>query len=50
VAHSRGPVDGTMPLGHFSADRLGADLERHIVRLDGHARLHIVQGQSRGAR
>jgi lipopolysaccharide export system protein LptC len=50
VAHSRGPVDGTMPLGHFSANRMSADLDRHIVRLDGRARLHIVQGRSRGAR
>jgi lipopolysaccharide export system protein LptC len=33
-----------MPLGHFTADRMTADLERHIVRLDGRARLHIVQG------
>lgn len=50
IAHSRAPVDGTMPLGHFSADRMSADLERHIVRLDGHARLHIVQGRARAAR
>jgi lipopolysaccharide export system protein LptC len=50
MAHSRAPVDGTMPLGHFSADRMSADLERHIVRLDGHARLHIVQGRARAAR
>ena len=50
LAHSRAPVDGTMPLGHFSADRLSADLERHIIRLDGHARLHIVQRQARAAR
>ena len=50
LAHSRGPVDGTMPLGHFSADRMSADLERRIVRLDGRARLHIVQARSRGAR
>lgn len=50
TARSRTPVDGTMPLGRFSADRISADLERHIVRLDGHARLHIVQGRARGAR
>jgi lipopolysaccharide export system protein LptC len=50
TAHSLTPVDGTMPLGHFSADRISADLERHIVRLDGRARLHIVQGRARGAR
>jgi len=50
MAHSRAPVDGTTPLGHFSADRMSADLERHIVRLDGHARLHIVQRRARAAR
>lgn len=50
LAHSLGPIEGTMPLGHFSADRMRADLDRHIVYLDGRARLHIVQGQSRGAR
>jgi len=50
MAHSRAPVDGTMPLGHFSADRMSADLERHIVRLEGRVRLHIVQGRARAAR
>ncbi len=50
MAHSRAPVDGTMPLGHFTADQMSADLERHIVRLDGHVHLHIVRGQARGAR
>ena len=47
---SRGPVDGQMPLGTFSADRIGADLESRIVRLDGRARLHIVQRRARGSR
>lgn len=50
VAHSLGPIDGTMPLGHFSADRMRADLERRIIYLDGRARLHIVQARGRGAR
>lgn len=50
MAHSRAPVDGTMPLGHFSADKMSADLERHIVVLEGRARLHIVQGRARAAR
>lgn len=41
---SSGPVEGSMPLGTFSAGRLRADLgERHVV-LDGGARLRIVQG------
>jgi lipopolysaccharide export system protein LptC len=41
---SRGRVDGRMPLGSFSADRLRADLGSRTVVLDGRARLHIVQG------
>jgi lipopolysaccharide export system protein LptC len=41
------PVDGKMPLGTFSGDRLHADLNGRVVRLDGHARLHIVQGATR---
>jgi len=47
---SNGAVNGSMPLGTFRADGLRADLNRRTVVLDGHARLHIVQGQSRGAR
>jgi lipopolysaccharide export system protein LptC len=41
---SRGRVDGKMPLGRFSADRMTADLPTRRVTLDGRARLHIVQG------
>ncbi|WP_324749559.1 LPS export ABC transporter periplasmic protein LptC [Sphingomonas sp. LY54] len=41
---SRGRVDGKMPLGRFSADRLLADLPARQVTLAGNARLHIVQG------
>ena len=41
---SEGRVDGTMPLGNFSADRLQAGLDRREVTLQGNARLHIVQG------
>jgi lipopolysaccharide export system protein LptC len=40
---SRGRVDGTMPLGRFSADRLLANLPSRTVTLSGNARLHIVQ-------
>jgi lipopolysaccharide export system protein LptC len=47
---SRGPVDGSMPLGRFSAGRLQADLPSRTVVLDGRARLHIVQGGVRGGR
>ncbi len=41
---SRGAVQGQMPLGRFSADRMTADLPTRDVVLDGRARLHIVQG------
>lgn len=40
---SGAPVDGKMPLGTFSANRMTADLQSHTVVLDGRARLHIVQ-------
>jgi lipopolysaccharide export system protein LptC len=41
---SGGPVDGRMPLGSFSANRMTADLEARTVVLNGRARLRIVQG------
>jgi lipopolysaccharide export system protein LptC len=41
---SRGDVEGTMPLGRFTADQLQADLAARRVVLTGNARLHIVQG------
>lgn len=44
---SAGPVDGEMPLGSFSADRIMADLGARSVMLEGRARLHIVQGRAR---
>ena len=40
-------VEGQMPLGHFSADRLKADLPERTVVLEGGARLHINQGAFR---
>ena len=40
---SRGRVDGWMPLGRFSADRLVASLPEKRAVLSGRARLHIVQ-------
>lgn len=39
-----GRVEGVMPLGHFSANRMTADLAGRTVTLTGNARLHIVQG------
>ena len=47
---SRGPVDGTMPLGHFAADKMRANLDTRVIDLTGRVRLHIVQARSRGAR
>jgi lipopolysaccharide export system protein LptC len=41
---SRGAVNGQMPLGRFSADRLQVDLPARRAVLQGNARLHIVQG------
>lgn len=46
---SGGAVDGKMPLGSFSANRMTADLASRTVVLDGRARLHIVQRDGRGA-
>lgn len=41
---SAGPVQGRMPLGAFSADKLSADLGERRVVLEGRVRLKIVQG------
>lgn len=41
---SNGRVEGQMPLGRFSADRMAVDLPDREVTLTGRARLHIVQG------
>lgn len=41
---SRGGVQGQMPLGRFTADRMAVSLPDRQVSLDGRARLHIVQG------
>lgn len=44
---SGGAVTGTVPQGDFSAKQMTADLENHIVRLDGNARLRIVPRKRR---
>ena len=44
IIESDGRVEGVMPLGRFSANRMTADLEDRTVTLTGYARLHIVQG------
>lgn len=50
LARSKGAVQGTMPLGNYSADQLRANLNERTVDLVGRARLHIVQRGGRGAR
>jgi lipopolysaccharide export system protein LptC len=45
---SQGLVEGRMPLGTFSGGRISADLPNRVVRLEGRARLRIVQGAARG--
>lgn len=44
---SAGDVDGQIPLGSFSADRMRVDLPTRTVFLEGRARLRIVQGEGR---
>ncbi|MGY4395236.1 lipopolysaccharide export system protein LptC [Sphingomonas sp. UYAg733] len=44
---SGGAVTGTVPQGIFSANGMKADLESHIVTLDGNARLRIVPGRNK---
>ncbi len=41
---SRGPVEGRMPLGRFSAGRLEVDVPGRRAVLSGRARVHIEQG------
>lgn len=47
---SQGRVEGQMPLGNFSADRMAADLPERKVVLEGRARLHIQQDAFRRRR
>jgi len=42
-----GGVSGTVPTGVFRADRIVADLENRVVRLDGNARLRMTPGKLR---
>lgn len=42
---SRGPVEGRIPAGTFSADRISADLSARSVTLEGNARLRMVPGR-----
>lgn len=40
-----GRVEGTVPAGSFSADRLRVDLEARTLRLEGNARMTMVPGR-----
>ncbi|MEC9068192.1 LPS export ABC transporter periplasmic protein LptC [Altererythrobacter marinus] len=42
-----GGIEGAIPAGTFSSDRLEADLEARTVALDGNARLRMVPGELR---
>lgn len=43
----RGGVEGEIPAGTFSADRLIADMTERTVTLDGNARLRMIPGKLR---
>ena len=42
-----GTIDGAIPAGTFSANRIEADLENRTIKLDGRARLRMVPGKLR---
>jgi lipopolysaccharide export system protein LptC len=42
-----GGIEGSVPAGTFSADRIYADLDARTVTLAGRARLHMVPGRLR---
>ena len=42
---SSSPVQGKVPQGTFSGDRMHADLDNRTVTLDGHVHLRIVPGK-----
>ena len=44
---SGGAVQGLTPQGTFSANQMNVDLESHVVKLDGNARLRIVPRKTR---
>lgn len=47
---SRAEVDGRMPIGTFSADRMSGDLNERTIALEGRARLRIDQNGLKGSR
>lgn len=42
-----GGVSGAIPSGTFSADRISADLDNRILKLDGNVRMQFVQSRLR---
>ncbi|MCA1661991.1 MAG: LPS export ABC transporter periplasmic protein LptC [Novosphingobium sp.] len=42
---SRGRVEGSVPAGTFSADRIVTDLQARTITLDGNARLRMTPGR-----
>jgi len=45
IATGSGGVEGSVPTGTFSADRIVAELRERNVRLEGNARLRMVPGK-----
>jgi lipopolysaccharide export system protein LptC len=45
TATGAGGVQGTVPTGTFTADRISADFGKRTVALEGRARLRMVPGQ-----
>ncbi|WP_420384309.1 LPS export ABC transporter periplasmic protein LptC [Novosphingobium sp.] len=43
---SHGAVEGRIPSGTFSADRIVANLDTRDIKLDGHAKFRMVPGQT----
>ncbi len=43
----QGGVSGTLPQGTFTADRMNADLENRVVKLDGRAHLRFRPGSAK---
>jgi lipopolysaccharide export system protein LptC len=47
MVRGQGRIEGAVPLGTFSGDRLQADLERRTVVLEGDVRMRVVPGSQR---
>lgn len=47
ILRGEGRVEGSVPAGTFSADRIVADIGARTVALEGHARMRMVPGRLR---